>query len=308
MPGMDGLACLDRIMIERPCPVVMVSSLSTEGAQATLDALKLGAVDFVPKPDGAMSLHMDDFGPELVAKIRSALGARLRASVRLRERVQHRIGATVSVGRSLASELNDPTTERPIGSGVVVVGCSTGGPPALEALLSPLPRTFPWPIVVAQHMPVSFTGPLARRLDRICDLAVSEVDAPTPLQAGRVYIGRGDGDVVISRRGDVAVAMPIACEDYPWRPSADRLVRSAMEHFTASQVIGVLMTGMGYDGAAAMKRLRDGGGRTIAEAEETAVVWGMPGELVKLGGASFVLPVHKIALKLQQLAPHAADT
>jgi len=308
MPGMDGLACLDRIMLERPCPVVMVSSMSTEGARATLDALRLGAVDFVPKPEGAVSLLMDVFGPELIAKIRSAAEARPKASARLRERVQHRIGATSTVGRALLPETSDPTWERPAGTGVVVVGCSTGGPPALEALLSPLPASFPWPIVVAQHMPASFTGPLARRLDRICDLAVSEVEAATPLEAGRVYVGRGDGDVVIARRGGVAVAAPIACEDYPWRPSADRLVRSAMAHFAAPQIVGVLMTGMGYDGAAAMKRLRDAGGRTIAEAEETAIVWGMPGELVKSGGATFVLALNKIAAKLQQLTPHAIAT
>ena len=308
MPGMDGLACLDRIMIERPCPVVMVSSMSTEGAQATLDALRLGAVDFVAKPEGALSLHMDVFGPELIAKVRSAVNARPKASARLRERVQHRIGAAATIGRVLVSQSNGASFARPAGAGVVVVGCSTGGPPALEALLSPLPATFPWPIVVAQHMPVSFTGPLARRLDRICDLGVSEVEAVTPLESGRVYVGRGDGDVVVASCGGVAVAMPIASEDYPWRPSADRLVRSAMALFPPSQIVGVLMTGMGYDGAAAMNRLRELGGRTIAESEDTAVVWGMPGELVKNGGATFVLPLQKIAAKLQQIAPDAAAT
>jgi two-component system chemotaxis response regulator CheB len=300
MPEMDGLACLDRIMIERPCPVVMVSSLSTEGAQVTLEALRLGAVDFVPKPEGAISLHMDVFGPELIAKLRTAAGAKLKASLRLRERVQHRIAAARSQRKT--AEPSDAPQERTLSGRVIVVGTSTGGPPALEALLSPLPATFPWPIVIAQHMPASFTGPLARRLDRLCALQVAEVDRSLPLEAGFAYVGRGDGDVVVSRRGGEAIVAPVAAEDYPWRPSADRLVRSAMAQFRPEEVVGVLMTGMGNDGADAMTKLRAAGGTTIAEAEETAVVWGMPGELVKSGGATWILPAHKIADKLLQLA------
>ena len=307
MPEMDGLSCLDRIMVERPCPVVMVSSHSREGADITLEALRLGAVDFVSKPDGAVSLHMEVFGPELVAKVRNAANAKLKASLRLRERVRHRIGGTISSSRGKAIEPPDVAGERAVGNGVVVVGTSTGGPPALEALLSLLPETFPWPIVIAQHMPASFTGPLARRLDRLCDLNVIEVDRSLPLAQGRVYLGRGNGDVVISCRGGGEVVEPASAADYPWRPSADRLVRSAMAHFSPRQIVGVLMTGMGNDGAGAMASLRALGGSTIAEAEETAVVWGMPGELVRSGGASWVLPVQKIAAKLQQLVRHAAD-
>ncbi len=304
MPEMDGLACLDRIMIERPCPVVMVSSLSTEGAQATLEALRLGAVDFIPKPEGAISLHMDVFAPELIAKLRTAASAKLKASLRLRERVQHRIGAARSQHKVVESP--GAPQERTLGGGVVVVGTSTGGPPALEALLSPLPATFPWPIVIAQHMPASFTGPLARRLDRLCALQVTEVDRPLPLEAGCAYVGRGDGDVIVSRRGGAAIVAPATPNNYPWRPSADRLVRSAMAQFQPGQLVGVLMTGMGNDGAVAMATLRATGGSTIAEAEETAVVWGMPGELVKSGGATWILPAHKIADKLLHLASHAA--
>ena len=305
MPEMDGLDCLDRIMVERPCPVLIVSSFSGEGAETTLEALRLGAVDFISKPGGAVSLHMDAFGPELVAKVRNAANAKLRASLRLRERVLHRMGLAIPQSAQKASDpLDAPrSTSEP---GVVVVGTSTGGPPALEALLSPLPATFPWPIVIAQHMPASFTGALARRLDRLCALRVTEVDQPVALSAGHAYIGRGDADVVIARRSRSAIVSPEAAADYPWRPSADRLVRSAMARFAPSQIVGVLMTGMGNDGAGAMASLRALGGRTIAEAEETAVVWGMPGELVKAGGATWILPVHKIAEKLQQVVGHAA--
>jgi two-component system, chemotaxis family, protein-glutamate methylesterase/glutaminase len=306
MPQMDGLECLDRIMVERPCPVVMVSSLSAEGADAVLEAMRLGAVDFVAKPGGAVSLKMDSFAPELIEKVRAAAGVKLKASVRLRERVQHRIGGTALLRRkTIADRHQSPAA----GSGLVLVGTSTGGPPALEALLTPLPASFPWPILIAQHMPASFTGPLARRLDGICALKVVEVVSAMTMEPGCAYIGRGDADLVVARRPSGPVVTSVAAQaDYPWHPSTDRLVRSAMEQFAASQLIAVLMTGMGNDGAEAMARLHSQGGKTIAEAEETAVVWGMPGELVKLGGAGWVVPLPKIASRLQQLVPRdAAD-
>ncbi len=307
MPGMDGLACLDRIMIERPRPVLMVSSSTRDGADVTLEALRLGALDFVPKPEGALSLHMDVFGPLLVAKLRAAAGAKIRASLRLRERVQHRIGGRASTRRRVGDR--DETPAR-AGPGLVVVGTSTGGPPALEVLLGALPSTFPWPIIIAQHMPASFTGALARRLDGLCAIAVSEVTRPTALEPGHAYIGRGDGDVVISKiAGDLFVSPAPADAERPWHPSADRMVESALAHVSPSLLVGVLMTGMGNDGAGSMTKLRALGGRTIAEAEETAVVWGMPGKLAEAGGATWVLPLPHIAEQLRKLAPlHAPDS
>ena len=157
-------------------------------------------------------------------------------------------------------------------------------------------------------MPAGFTGPFAKRLDGICALNVMEASRPMLLEAGCVYIGRGDADIVVSRRpsGLVVMAVP-AKASYPWHPSTDRLVRSAMDHLPATQLVGVLMTGMGNDGAEAMAELRAKGGKTIAEAEDTAVVWGMPGELVKLGGADWVVSLPKIASRLQLMVPtHAA--
>jgi two-component system, chemotaxis family, protein-glutamate methylesterase/glutaminase len=308
MPQMDGLACLDRIMVERPCPVLMVSSLTAQGAETTLEAMRLGAVDFVPKPEGAVSLHMEVFAPQFIAKVRSAANAKLKASLRLRERVQHRIGGGTRPRERTSGGITRASDTRASGAGIVLVGTSTGGPPALESLLTPLPAKFPWPVVIAQHMPASFTGPLARRLDRICALEIAEVTKSTVLEPGCAYIGRGDGDIVVSRRGSAFVAAPVPAGDYPWHPSTDRLVRSALKHVSPEQLVGVLMTGMGDDGAQAMTQLHALGGRTIAEAEETAVVWGMPGELVKAGGADWVLPVQKIADKLLQLVPiHASD-
>ena len=181
----------------------------------------------------------------------------------------------------------------------MIVGTSTGGPPALDALLSPLSADFPWPILVAQHMPATFTGPLARRLDRLSALNVQEVTQPTPLTVGNVYIGKGDADIIVVMRGEIPfVTSAPALAEHRWHPSVDRLVTSAIQHLGAGRLVGVLMTGMGNDGATAMSRLRSEGGRTIAEAEETAVVWGMPGELVKAGGAEVVAPVDKIATQL----------
>jgi two-component system chemotaxis response regulator CheB len=190
------------------------------------------------------------------------------------------------------------------GEGLVLVGVSTGGPPALEALLGGLPENFPWPVLIAQHMPASFTGPLARRLDQLSSLTVMEVRQPTLLKAGCAYVGQGGADIVVGRRPGGLVALSATPEQaYPWHPSADRLVRSAMQHVAAGQLIGVLMTGMGNDGAEAMTVLHDKGGRTIAEAEETAVVWGMPGELARTGGADWILPLSGIAERLRKLTP-----
>nr|WP_281369202.1 chemotaxis-specific protein-glutamate methyltransferase CheB [Microvirga mediterraneensis] len=302
MPGMDGLTCLDRIMLEQPCPVVMVSSLTTEGADATLKAINLGAVDFIAKPNRAVSLEIETLAPILVEKVRAASRARPPGTLRLADRVRLRSGLDLKPLRVSRKPLRPPPTAskfRKVDARVhnlVLVGASTGGPPALDAVLSRLPPDFPWPLVVAQHMPGSFTGPLARRLDKLCALNVVEVTRPMPLESGTVYIGKGDADVIVGMRpdGPVVLAAP-SLPEHRWHPSVDRLVDSAMQHFSPAGLVGVLMTGMGSDGAQAMARLRELGGRTIAESEESAVVWGMPGELVRRGGAEIVAPLERIA-------------
>jgi two-component system chemotaxis response regulator CheB len=153
-------------------------------------------------------------------------------------------------------------------------------------------------------MPATFTGALARRLNGVSALNIVEVVRTLQLQPGCAYIGKGDADITIDRRGSGLVVMPVRSQaDYPWHPSTDRLVRSAMDHAPPAQIVGVLMTGMGSDGAEAMALLRARGGRTIAEAQETAVVWGMPGELVAAGGADWVLPLPEIAGWLMKLVP-----
>lgn len=293
MPKLDGLACLDRIMLEHPVPVVMVSALTEDGADETLRALGMGAVDFIAKPEGVISLHIAALADELVAKVRAAAAVQLPRSRRLAERMRLRRQREVEPVRAVYVAPRNPLDVA--APGIVLVGTSTGGPPALDILLSPLPGDLAWPVVIAQHMPASFTGPLARRLDKLTALAVQEVTGPTPLRAGGVYVARGGADIVISVRGGqpIANAAPMLA-DYPWHPSVDRLVRSAMASVQPSRLMGILLTGMGSDGAAAMAELRAAGGHTVAEARETAVVWGMPGELVALDGAAETLPLDDI--------------
>jgi two-component system chemotaxis response regulator CheB len=281
----------------------MISALTAEGADETLEAMALGAVDFVAKPRGPVSIEIEGMTAMLVEKVRAASQARLSRATRLAERVRLRSVARQPAVAEKKKPVARPRVIKPGPAahvdGLVLVGTSTGGPAALDVLLGALPADFPWPIVIAQHMPASFTGALARRLDRLYPLTVVEVTGPTPLLAGHAYIGRGDADLIIARRGGALVAMPApSAPEYHWHPSVDRFVASAMQHVAPECLIGVLMTGMGADGAKMMTELAKQGGHTIAESEESAVVWGMPGALVGLGGADQVVPLAGIAGRL----------
>jgi two-component system chemotaxis response regulator CheB len=182
---------------------------------------------------------------------------------------------------------------------LVLIGSSTGGPALLSHLFARLPADFPAPVVIAQHIPATFSATLARRLDEACPLRVQEVDRVLTVRPGNVYVGRGNADVVVARRTDGLVVKPVPASDqYRWHPSVDRLVASARRICEPRRLIGVLLTGMGDDGAEELRHVHAGGGRTVAEAESTAVVWGMPGELVRRGGATAVLPSHQIATQL----------
>ena len=188
--------------------------------------------------------------------------------------------------------------------GLVLIGTSTGGPAALDVVLPQLPADFPWPVLVAQHLPASFTGAFARRLDRECQLQVIEVAQPMPLKPGMIYIGRGDADVAVASRAAGLIAMPAPAKaGYLWHPSVERMVVSALENIDASKLIGVLMTGMGNDGAQGLLKMRRGGAMTIAQDEATCVVYGMPREAAGIGAAVQVLPLPEIAAAM--LAGHA---
>jgi len=183
--------------------------------------------------------------------------------------------------------------------GMVLIGVSTGGPGTLEDVLPKLPANFPWPVVIAQHMPSSFTGVFARRLGSLCRIPVVEVARQTVLEPANVYIARGDADLVFTRSGLGLAALPApAGATFLWHPSVTRMVDSALAVLPPERLIGVMLTGMGDDGAASMARLRSSGGRTIAQDEASCVVFGMPGELVRLKGASSVLPATRIAGQL----------
>jgi two-component system chemotaxis response regulator CheB len=183
--------------------------------------------------------------------------------------------------------------------GVVIIGVSTGGPRTLEDILPLLPADFPWPVLVAQHMPSNFTDAFARRMDSLCRITVRECNATVPLEPGHAYIGQGGTDMVmVERLGRLAVQPRPENPAHPWHPSVDVLVDSVMKLLPARQIVGVQLTGMGNDGARAMAQLKADGGRTIAESQETAVVFGMPQELIELGGATLVLPCGDVTRQL----------
>lgn len=313
MPEMDGLTALSLMMQARPTPIVMVSSLTEKGAQATMEALALGAVDFIAKPGGTISLSIDDIQALLLEKVRTASRIRLRPG-------RPAAAMPAPVQRAPRPALARPapasprtTTSAPASAspaplrggmgrcpGLVLIGISTGGPRTLEDVLPQLPADFPWPVLVAQHMPPNFTLAFAQRMDRMCALEVVEVGEPMPLEPGRIHIGRGGTDLVVVERLGRLVAQPRPeSPAHPWHPSADVMVESAMRVLPASQLVGVLMTGMGFDGAQAMAELKARGGRTIAEAESSCVVFGMPSELIQRGGASVVLPSQDVARQLR---------
>jgi len=297
MPEMDGVTALSVIMSERPTAVVMVSSLTERGALVTFEALNLGAIDYITKPGGTISLSLGDIKDELIRKVRTAAKARLRSTRATPARF-----TTAAAGRAEARAAPVPRVSRRADAareGVVLIGVSTGGPRTLEEILPLLPAEFPWPVLVAQHMPAAFTKTFAARLNNVCALTVVEVSQPHPLERGTIYVGKGGADMVLGKRGNslLVLARPEQRE-HLWHPSVELMGRSALEYFPAASIIGVMLTGMGYDGSDAFAEIKARGGRTIAESEETAVVFGMPAELIERGGATITLPAHKVAGQL----------
>ena len=284
MPGMNGIDALKEIMRRQPLPVIVFSSHSTEGASVTMKALGLGAFDFVPKPKDAAA-HMTETARELIAKVKAAAECKLKPR--------------------MLSGVPPKPEKLPVSSAapnkVVAIGVSTGGPQALEYVLSQLPGDFPGAITVVQHMPEGFTDMFARRLDEVCPLRVKEAQSGDVLQPGRVLICPGNRHMKVRRlpMGDV-----VALSDEPrvngHRPSADVLLRSVAEQFK-TQAVGVLMTGMGDDGAEGLGAVKKEGGMTLAQSEESCVVYGMPKAAIERGYAIRVVGLDNIGATLQSV-------
>ena len=188
--------------------------------------------------------------------------------------------------------------------GLVIIGVSTGGPRTLEDIVPLLPAGLAWPVLIAQHMPSNFTDTFARRMDALSQLTVRECAGTMPLEPGCAYVGKGGTDmVVVERLGRLVVQPRPETPGHPWHPSVDVLVESAMKCLPPERIVGVQLTGMGNDGARAMTELKQRGGRTIAESKDTAVVFGMPAELIEMGGATVVLPCHEVARQLCHWIP-----
>lgn len=303
MPEMDGLTALSVIMTERPVPVVMVSSLTERGALATLEALNMGAVDYIPKPDGTISLSLAKIERDLIEKVRAVARSRLRTP---HPAAPSRARPGTSAALTRLRTAPRTTTAQGVGDGMVLIGVSTGGPRTLEEILPLLPADFPWPVLVVQHMPAAFTRSFAERLNRICPLEVSEVSSPRAIAPGHVYVARGGADMVVSRRADGLYALPRPENPQQlWHPSVELLARSALAHCPAGSLVAVMLTGMGNDGADGFAEIARRGGRTIAESDETAIVYGMPRELVERGGAQVVLPSYRIGGQLCEWAEAA---
>jgi two-component system chemotaxis response regulator CheB len=286
MPGMNGIDTLKEIMRRHPLPVLVVSSHSTEGASVTFKALGLGAFDFVTKPQDANE-HMAETAAELIGKIKAAAECKV---VR-----PGTFGSVAPREKLSAGKMALPPTK------VVAIGVSTGGPQALEFLLAQLPPDFPGTIVVVQHMPDGFTDMFARRLDELCSLRVKEAQSGDVLQAGRVLICPGSRHMKVKRlaMGDIVVLNDdVRVNGH--RPSVEVLFRSVAEEF-GSHAIAALMTGMGDDGAEGLGAVKNAGGMTIAQSEESCVVFGMPKAAIERGYAMRVIALDAIASTLQVL-------
>jgi len=287
MPRMDGMEMLRQIMRRSKVPVIIVSALSTEGATATFKALALGAFDFVAKPRDAASSHMDEIAQDLIDKIKGASISKVRsAPVALPERVR--------AHKPAQRPRREPAR-------VIAIGISTGGPNALQYLLAKLPGDFPGSLVVVQHMPEGFTQMFANRLDETCAIDVKEAQSGDLLIAGRALICPGDRHIKVKR---TPFGATVVLTDEPrvngHRPSVDILFRSMASEF-GSRAAGVLMTGMGEDGASGLGMIKDAGGMTIAQSEESCVVFGMPKAAIERGFAQRIVALDNMAGTLASL-------
>lgn len=299
MPRMDGITFLENLMRLRPMPVVMVSSLTQKGADVTLRALELGAVDFVTKPKIDVAGSLADYAEELIAKVKVAAGARVNArpasppkSPVLQPEKRHSADAVLPAasGKRVLR-----TTDR-----IIAIGASTGGTEAIREVLESLPPDAP-AVVISQHIPAAFSKPFAERMNRCSAMAVCEASDGQYILPGHVYVAPGDQHLLVERDGArYRCRLSNGPHVNRHRPSVDVMFRSVAQN-VGPNAVGVILTGMGDDGARGLKEMLDAGAQTIAQDEATSVVWGMPGAAVKLGGAQHVLPLHRVASEMLHL-------
>lgn len=284
MPRMDGVTFLRNLMRLRPMPVIMISTLTHEGADITLEALQVGAIDYIPKPVAeADEKALDEFRQSLYAKVKAAASA------------SNKLKFIQTPSSQVASK---PVAKAPLpefnGQYVIAIGASTGGTEALREVVSALPANIP-PVIITQHIPESFSARFARRLDTYTDLVVVHAEDGQILEGGHVYIAPGDQHMKIDQHGHKMICRlnqgPAVNRH---RPSVEVMFDSVLE-LDCKRSVAVMLTGMGDDGAESMKRLRDAGVHTIAQDEATSLVWGMPGSAVKLDAADQVLGLNQVA-------------
>lgn len=288
MPRMDGLDFLERLMRLRPMPVVMVSTLTERGSEVTLKALELGAIDYVSKPKVGISNGLQEYADEIADKIRAARVARVRRPAPVPAPVLSADAVLPPLQSRIAS------TEK-----VIIVGASTGGTEAIKTFLMQMPPDCPG-ILIAQHMPEAFTRPFAARLDGLCRIAVAEAVHGERILPGHAYVAPGHSHLMLARSGaNYVVELSQAPPVNRHRPSVDVLFRSAA-NCAGRNAIGVILTGMGKDGAAGMLEMKQAGATTFAQDEASCVVFGMPKEAIALGGVDETLPLGEMAKRVLQ--------
>ncbi len=287
MPKMDGLSFLEKLMRLRPMPVVMVSSLTDAGAEVTLRALELGPVDFVSKPKLDVERGVREYAQEITDKLRAAARAKVRKHIPMPATVAQKTDAVLPLHRS-----RHVSTEK-----LLVIGASTGGTEAIREVLAGMPPDCPG-ILIAQHMPASFTRSFANRLNSVCKITVKEAQDGERVLPGHAYIAPGSAHLLVKRSGTNYVT---ELSDGPpvnrHRPSVDVLFRSAA-NYAGPNAMAIILTGMGKDGAVGMLEMKQAGAATIAQDEATCVVFGMPREAIACGAVHEILPLKQIAPRL----------
>lgn len=298
MPKMDGITFLRNLMRLHPLPVVMVSTLTERGAEITLEALELGAIDFVSKPKIDISHSLAEYQEEIIEKVRTASQVN-------RERLLHMADSTRGPMPKLSADAVIRKSDKSLGfrttDSIIAIGASTGGTEAIKEVLIRLPADTPG-VVITQHIPVEFSSPFAQRMNKCSAMTVCEATDGQQILPGHVYIAPGNMHLLVERSGARYVCR---LSDGPpvnrHKPSVDVLFRSVAQN-VGNNCIAVLLTGMGNDGAIGMQEISQQGAPTVVQDERTSVVWGMPGEAVKLGCVDQILPLDRIAEKVLELA------